>query len=693
MDKKLRSALNNAYNCMIPKDMYSRIEQNIACTHERTMILPMKKNYNKKVIRYVLSAAAALVLVITGAFGGIYYSNNVAIDSVIGIDVNPSVQITANKHDRVLDAIAINKEAEVVLADMNLKNTDLNIAVNAIIGSMFKNGYLEDNVTDKILITVQNDNTEKAQNVKTSILANIKEQLKEKHVSATVYNQTASKDNTDAQKVASEYGISVGKSIFINNLCNKYPELSASELADKSIAEIADFVAENKLDISDIIDYDYDDSIHENIADEIEDINEDIEEGKKPSKQNNESSVSSKTESVVSDSKPIESENENTQSKVESKESKPQASESKVESKESKVESKESKPQASESKVESKDSKPQATESNKETSSKTEEIPNIELMKKTKYHGYDVVFFIGDSYDFKNNHSLEEFDLSKNSDFETVYWSEFYDIKTNEPIKIFTSQDDTFLNNGNGLQDILNELGKASKPANIKLLSTDEAKQVALKNAGLSSKEVKYVKAELDKEDGIPVYEIDFKANGYEYEYEINAYTGKVIKKDIEKDDDKVISNPEKEGVSEEEAQKAAVKHAGFNYNNVTFISAKLTKDDGVKLYEIEFKADGYEYDYDIAYKDGTVLKHSKEADKQLVTNSGTELTKNEVKEIVFNHANVSAADVRNLEIERDKDDGKVYYEVEFTVGAYEYSCTVDAFSGKITEFEKEIDD
>lgn len=43
------------------------------------------------------------------------------------------------------------------------------------------------------------------------------------------------------------------------------------------------------------------------------------------------------------------------------------------------------------------------------------------------------------------------------------------------------------------------------------------------------------VKCELDKDDG--VYEVEFKSGGVEYEYEINAMTGKVVKADRDMDD------------------------------------------------------------------------------------------------------------------------------------------------------------
>ena len=63
-------------------------------------------------------------------------------------------------------------------------------------------------------------------------------------------------------------------------------------------------------------------------------------------------------------------------------------------------------------------------------------------------------------------------------------------------------------------------------------IGADKAKSIALKDAGLSSSSVTFTKAKLDREDGVRVYEIE------EYEYEINASSGKIRDKDVEFNDD-----------------------------------------------------------------------------------------------------------------------------------------------------------
>lgn len=61
-----------------------------------------------------------------------------------------------------------------------------------------------------------------------------------------------------------------------------------------------------------------------------------------------------------------------------------------------------------------------------------------------------------------------------------------------------------------------------------------KAKSIALKDAGVSASSATFTKTKLDYEDGIRVYEIEFYTNSAEYEYEINAKTGKIRDMDVE---------------------------------------------------------------------------------------------------------------------------------------------------------------
>lgn len=93
----------------------------------------MKRNSIKvKNIGFIIAIVCLLVAI--GIFAISYYEKNFAVDSVIDIDVNPSIEIKANKNDKVIDVSAINNDGVDILDGMNLKESNLKVAVNAIIG-------------------------------------------------------------------------------------------------------------------------------------------------------------------------------------------------------------------------------------------------------------------------------------------------------------------------------------------------------------------------------------------------------------------------------------------------------------------------------------------------------------------------------------------------------------------------------
>ncbi len=69
-----------------------------------------------------------------------------------------------------------------------------------------------------------------------------------------------------------------------------------------------------------------------------------------------------------------------------------------------------------------------------------------------------------------------------------------------------------------------------------KLLTREEAIEIALDHAGFNEKDVINLTAELDKETSWSEWEIEFDKDNYEYSYNIDASTGKIIKNNKEID-------------------------------------------------------------------------------------------------------------------------------------------------------------
>ena len=195
------------------------------------------------------------------------------VDSLVDLDVNPGIELLTNQKNRVLEAYATNGDGDKVLSGMDLQNVDLQVALNAIVGSMVQQGYMTKD-TKGVLVTVQNKDQKKADNLRKLVVKEMEIALSTEDMNAAVFHQVISTQNNNASAFARKNNISLGKAVFVLNLANKARSLDAKELAKMKISEIAKLVADKNIDIRDIIEYDSDDSLWENIADAIEDINE-----------------------------------------------------------------------------------------------------------------------------------------------------------------------------------------------------------------------------------------------------------------------------------------------------------------------------------------------------------------------------------------------------------------------------------
>ena len=69
-------------------------------------------------------------------------------------------------------------------------------------------------------------------------------------------------------------------------------------------------------------------------------------------------------------------------------------------------------------------------------------------------------------------------------------------------------------------------------------ITEEEAKKIALDDAGIAESDVKALRVEKDIENGRYVYEVDFYSENKEYDYKIDQTTGDIVGKDYEIEND-----------------------------------------------------------------------------------------------------------------------------------------------------------
>ena len=249
--------------------------------------------------------------------------------------------------------------------------------------------------------------------------------------------------------------------------------------------------------------------------------------------------------------------------------------------------------------------------------------------------------------------------------------------------------------------------GSASQNAYIGM---DAAKQAALKHAGVSASDATFVEAEYDYDDGKMIYEVEFHVKGTEYDYEIDAQTGAVVKYKSEQNGTNVGSSGSTSAntgsyIGESAAKQAALTYAGVKESDTTYCSAWLEYDDGrAECYEVEFMVGSTRYECKVALTSATVIECEQEnyggstANNQSSGQSGgsaassTDIGAEKAKSIALSHAGISASQTSQLKVERDMDDGVLEYEVEFKSGGMEYEYTIHGGTGQILKYESDRD-
>lgn len=149
--------------------------------------------------------------------------------------------------------------------------------------------------------------------------------------------------------------------------------------------------------------------------------------------------------------------------------------------------------------------------------------------------------------------------------------------------------------------------------------------------------------------------------------------------------------------VSAEQAKAIALADAGYKQADVAYIRAGVDYDNGVKEYDVEFlvkNADAYlEYDYEVRAADGKILSKDRDVEKINASAVGSgDIGKDAAVEAAYAAFGFSAAEVKLIKAQKDRDDGVVVYEVEYAKGYdCKYSVEVLAASGKVIDKERDV--
>lgn len=139
--------------------------------------------------------------------------------------------------------------------------------------------------------------------------------------------------------------------------------------------------------------------------------------------------------------------------------------------------------------------------------------------------------------------------------------------------------------------------------------------------------------------------------------------------------------------ITPEVAKAVAFSHAKIQSAEAYKIELEL-KADAVPHYDLSFKAGNITYEYEIHAQTAEIIE-KEHVNRARGVFPASMITQEEAKSLVFAHAGVQERSINDFEIEINKDNAKVVYEIEFHSGAYEYEYEIDAESGAILNFSR----
>ena len=210
------------------------------CDERKGTVIPMTTKKTTK-RRWTTLAAACLALVLLGG-GGMLYQQAHAVASVVSLDVNPSIELKVSRNAKVLSCTPLNEDAQAILADMSggadLKGAKLDVAVNAIVGSLVRNGYLN-SISSAIMISVEDNDTARAEKLQRQLTSTVDGVLQTSEARAAVLTQTLTQD-AGLEQQARENNISTGKAALVNRVLALNSALRFDALAKLSVEELKD---------------------------------------------------------------------------------------------------------------------------------------------------------------------------------------------------------------------------------------------------------------------------------------------------------------------------------------------------------------------------------------------------------------------------------------------------------------------
>lgn len=164
-----------------------------------------------------------------------------ASNTVVMLDVNPSLKIEVNDRNVVVEVDPLNKDAEKIAADINVIGKKYDTAVKVTISTMEKMGYIS-NLKNSVLVSVLDKDEERADKIRGAVVDAISKVDKNGDYNLSVISQTMTGEK-NLKDLAKSHNVSTGRILLLSKICKDRTDLSFDALVKNNIQTINQFMA------------------------------------------------------------------------------------------------------------------------------------------------------------------------------------------------------------------------------------------------------------------------------------------------------------------------------------------------------------------------------------------------------------------------------------------------------------------
>lgn len=183
-----------------------------------------------RVVRRALAAAACVLAVAAGVFGFRLYNDPAAY---VGIDINPSLELSVNTFGTVISARPITEDADAVLQNVVLEGKSYEDALAVLLQSEALSTYIDEDAYVSVGVTTDDD-----------ALASRLQGASDACLRSSSCNGSCHRVDGETRESAHHAGMGVGKYTAAQELIELDPSVSLEECADMSMRELRDRIEE-----------------------------------------------------------------------------------------------------------------------------------------------------------------------------------------------------------------------------------------------------------------------------------------------------------------------------------------------------------------------------------------------------------------------------------------------------------------